>query len=287
MMEFSARVLADSINTSGNRLTTMEWTYPRFVHAEILTHRMLSRNSASSRAIPASKLRLVVTETPVVPLEWLKEQKGMQGGPALEGNDALAADAIWLAARDFMVKCSEDLSALNVHKSLANRLIEPFMWITVLISATEWDNLWDLRCHPDAEQHFRKIAEMARKEYDASEPEELVDGEWHMPFIQTGSHETAKKGNEKLKKIATGRTARVSYLTHEGSRDPAADVELHDRLRDGSGGVGHFSPFEHVAQALSAPQRVANFIGWKQYRYDVDEKNRPLMDPKQLLVIYG
>jgi len=135
----SARVIADSISPTGHRLTTIEVTLHRFVLAELTTHRAFSRNSASSRAIPVSRTMVTLAEHPAIPLRWASEQKGMQGGPDLPDGTAAKAELLWLSARDDAVNTAHRLLDLGVHKSVVNRLLEPFMWTTVIVSATDWD----------------------------------------------------------------------------------------------------------------------------------------------------
>lgn len=274
-MTYSARILADSISPHGHRLTTMEWQYPRFVHSEVMTHRVMSRNAASSRAIPAKVLRASITENPVIPLEWVTEQKlGMVGGEPLHGNDALVADALWLHARDVMIQVSDELSALGVHRSLPNRIVEPFMWITIIISATEWENLFHLRVARDVEQHFYKIATMAENLYRASTPRLITPGDpipWHLPLIRQDDLEewaVATLSVEDLRRISVGRCARVSYLTHDGRRDPRADIDLCDRLEASR----HLSPFEHVATPVPESmcfddRKVEGFLAFAGMRH--------------------
>ncbi|MAT51468.1 MAG: hypothetical protein CMK32_09830 [Porticoccaceae bacterium] len=258
---FSAKVLADSFYED-SRLTTLELTYPRFVHSEVLTHRMLSRNAASSRAIPVSRMLQDVRDNPVIPIHWGKNQKGMQAWQEVDPDGAAMSEALWLAARDEAVSVVEQMQKIGVHKQIANRLLEPWMWITVIASATNWSNFFALRCHPDAEPHIRKIANLAKVAIIKSSPQILEAGQWHLPLI-------GFDGDEKLTTIervpvSTGRCARVSYLTHDGKRDVRADIDLHDRLVQ----AGHWSPFEH--QAMAAPTRSSaggNFGSrWIQYR---------------------
>lgn len=276
-MGIEVKVLADSRAPCGARLTTMSWKYPRSIHAEVLTHGMLARNSASSRAIPTEKLIQSVLDDPFVPEYIGANQKGMQAGEELSGENRIAAEWQWLAARDQAVETARRMLALGVHKQVVNRVIEPWMWITIIVSATEWDNVWGLRCHPAAEPHFQKLAYMARDAMAASMPKYLEPGQWHMPLIDldeddkhaiddhltrggfAGSMDVFFKQREALAcKISVGRCARVSYLTHDGRRDPAEDVGLHDRLVGGN--PLHASPAEHVAQAMDYPD-------WFRKRY--------------------
>lgn len=185
----------------------------------------------------------------------------MQAGGEIDDPDR--AIEIWLNARDAAVEAAEALAKLGVHKSIVNRLTEPWMWITVVMSATEWDNFFRLRCHPDAEIHFQKLAWMIREMLEASTPQQKYRDEIHAPFIQ--DDEWGSFDRDQICKISTARCARVSYMTHDGVRDLAKDLELFDRLCQGSG-FGHWSPHEHVAFASESPVRSGPFIGWRQFR---------------------
>lgn len=260
------RVVADSITEGGSRLVTWIWEYPRMIHAEIMTHRVLSRNLASSRAIPAAKLRARVTETPVVPVNWGRNQKGMQAGDEID--DIETARAWWLRGRDLMATHHAEGEALGLHKQIVNRIIEPWMQAVGLISATDHANLFHLRKHGDAEPHFQVIATLAWELFHNHMPQHIAPGGWHLPFITNVDLQRAAS-LETLLAISTGRCARISYLTHDGRRDPAEDVELHDRLaKTATLGADpmHASPFEHQACAIGRRQRIGNFEGWRQYR---------------------
>lgn len=140
-----ARVLLDSVSPEGVRLTTFEVTLHRFVLAELNTHRVFSRNSASSRAIPFSQQVAKVMEHPAIPVEWRQRQRGMQGGELLNRADTLNARHHWEWARAKAVEAAQSLHDLGVHKSIVNRLLEPFLWHNVIITATEWDGFWEQR----------------------------------------------------------------------------------------------------------------------------------------------
>lgn len=291
-MPITVKVLADSLAPCGKRLTTMEWTYPRSIHSEIMTHRMLSKNSASSRAIPTEKLIQRVLDDPFIPEYIGANQKGMQAGEELSPEKRRAAVDEWLLARNRAVDSARELMQLGVHKQVVNRIIEPWMWITIIVSATEWENVWGLRCHPMAEPHFQKLAYMARDAMAASRPKTLSAGHWHLPLIfnedlsLAADHLAKQKAQSSvtptvaeaklalefsLVKISVGRCARVSYLTHDGKREIEKDIELHDRLVIQT--PLHASPAEHVAQALATPERSGNFIGWRQYRKTLPNEN--------------
>jgi hypothetical protein len=263
-MGFSCKILADSLSPARHRLTTFEITFPRIILAEVNTHRQLSRNSASSRAIPVEKMIRMVLEDPYVPMSWGKNQKGMQAEVDLEPQEQEAATAVWLRARDAAVERAQTLLGIGVHKQLTNRLLEPFMWHTAIVSGTEWDNVWHLRDHKMAHPDFQRIAHMMHEAHDLNVPRPLNDNEWHLPLV-SGYEEAEFSGDpskevealEKWKKISTGRCARISYLTHDGRRDLLDDVRLHDGLL----GNGHMSPLEHPARPMTEEElRVAKRV---------------------------
>jgi hypothetical protein len=266
-MAYSARILQDSLNPVGDRLTTWELSYPRFVHAELMTHRMFSRNSASSRAIPIEKLIQRVIDDPVLPVWWGKNQPGMQAVGELQGLSLRQAKCHWLIARDQAVLRAQTLKRWGVHKQIVNRLLEPWTWIAVIVSATEYENWFHLRAHKDAQPEIRHLAEMMLPLYRETQPQALKAGEWHLPLSGFSGDEGLTL-EEKIK-VSVGRCARVSYLTHLGERDVQADLDLHDRLK----GSGHWSPFEHVARALDSHQRSGNFTGFFQYRKSFTAEN--------------
>ncbi len=265
-MAFSARVLLDSVSPAGIRLTTMEVRYPRFIHSEQMTHRVFSRNAASSRAIPIRKMIDAVRSDPAMPLWWGRNQSGMQARAEIDVPTRALAEAEWKSALEDALAHAERLAAsdINLHKQLVNRILEPFAWITVIITATEWANFFTQRTHEDAQPELKHIADMMLAAYRASTPRPLGLGEWHTPLIQPDEESTLTQ-DERLH-ISVARCARVSYLSHDGARDHAKDIELYERLV-GGGANGHWSPFEHVATPL--PDRSAwsgNFRGWEQYR---------------------
>ncbi len=271
---FSAKVVLDSVcESTGARVTTLECRYPRFIHSEIMTHRVFARNSASSRAIPFLKLMRQVVEDPVIPIRWGAEQKGMAQGQELEDVDQAECRVQWLMARDEAVTSAKNMYDLGLHKSICNRVVEPWMWITVIITATDWQNFFRQRCHPDAEPHMQKLAYLMRDAMEVSEfngPRVIQPDEWHLPYVtgydeaelRVSLREAEKFGQllmspirgaqmiveEALCSISSARAARVSYLTHDGAKDWRKDLELFARLTNGSG-FGHWSPMEHPCRA--------------------------------------
>jgi hypothetical protein len=276
------KIVADSITYDGSRLVTWCWEYQRIIHAEIMTHRALSRNAASSRAIPAKKLRQRVLDAPAMPVHWGQNQAGMQA--STEVADVDAARQWWLEGRNMMAAHHERGEALGLHKQIVNRVIEPWMTIAVVVSMTDHANLFHLRKHKDAEPNFQVIATLAWELFHNHMPTYLPSGEWHLPYITPEDHAEVRTKTDAafivddLKKISTGRCARVSYLTHEGKRDIAEDIALHDKLAN-TASLGadpmHASPFEHPAKAVGGRQRFGNFEGWMQYRKFFKHENGP------------
>jgi len=276
----------------------MEVKMHRFILAELNTHRVFSRNSASSRAIPFGKLYNRIMEDPAYPVHWGEEQKGMQSGQRLGATDELICVEAWKEARDSAAMCASKLNDLGLHKSLVNRIIEPFMWHTAIISATEWDNFFWQRCDEAAQPEMKALADRMFVEYAYSTPTALAYGEWHLPYIKPQDFVDARDMEDSLpmlernqpqpiltilKDVSVARCARVSYLNHDGSRDIQVDYALAQKLKKGM----HWSPFEHVATPAGGSEGYAheragsgtqdwygNFHGWKQYRKFFRNENR-------------
>lgn len=266
-MGYSATVIADSVSSAGHRLTTMEVCFPRMVLAELNTHRTFSRNSASSRAIPIQKQIDRIETDPFVPNYWGANQAGMQAEQELESGAKDSVKQEWLSARDDAVRHVKNMLELGLHKQLANRVLEPFMWHTVIVTATEWSNFFALRANEMAQPEIREVAELMKKAYEASRPKAVKDDEWHLPLIQPEEYDGTFEHTIDARKISAARCARVSYLTHDGKRDLEADIVLYERLTSG----GHMSPLEHVARPLTKDELAdsewrGNFRGWMQLR---------------------
>lgn len=275
---FSAKIILDSVNKhNGIRLVTSELTYPRFIHAEFMTHRMFSRNAASSRAIPVRKMVKMVDENPAIPVYWGKNKKGMSADRELSPHEVNSAQTMWLMAKDEMVACAQNFRKMGLHKQIANRILEPWKYITVICTATQFSNFFALRDHEDAQPEIALLARLWKQALDESAPIEREFNEWHIPYIQEDEEHL---DIDVKTKIGVARCARVSYLTHDGKRDVEADLRLYHRLLTGSG-HGHWSPFEHVARASkqmeirfnfakrkleNSPIWCGNFQGWIQYR---------------------
>ena len=283
-MTTSAKIIADSISDSQIRITTIELNYPRFIHSEVMTHRMFSRNASSSRAIPIEKMIKQVIENHVLPIHWGRNQPGMQSREEIEF-PTLAAE-VWHWASDNAVTRAYELKDLEVHKQIVNRLLEPFQWIKVIVTATEWDNFFNLRLAREAQPEIQELARCMKEAMDESTPKLLNTGYWHLPYILDDEWVAFNVGDlsiETLQKASSARCARISYLNHDNTNtDIEKDIILADKLLE----AGHMSPFEHQATPMDFAKDTyeltwekgvthrdrkdnlwsANFRGWIQYR---------------------
>lgn len=269
-METNARLILDSVNPVGNRLTTFEVTLPKFLVAQFNTHRQLSRNSASSRAIPNAKFINAVVETPHVPI-FRQNQRGMQSGAELSERAQKQAIEIWLNARNYAVEAARELAAFGVSKEDVNRLLEPFMFTTILASATEWDNFLYLRTDSHAQPEIQKAALIMQDLLANSEPQRLKTGEWHLPYVTQAVYDESlsySHRQQRLVEYSVAQCARVSYTTQGDELTFAKAREMYERLSMN----GHWSPFEHVARAMNRRVWSGNFLGWAQHRKDFENE---------------
>jgi hypothetical protein len=291
----STQTIADSISPAGKRLTTMLLRYPRFVHAEFMTHRVFSRNASSSRAIPVEKMIQAVIDDPAMPIYWGMNQKGMQAAHELSIDQQREAMRVWLDGMQKAVNTAQMLNDLGLHKQIVNRVIEPWAHITVVVTATEWNNFLHLRDHPDAQPEIAELARQIKEELDTNQPVLLQPGQWHLPFIDvdveyavvermlqvgriTRDMPKPVEVYNVLIKMSTARCARTSYLTHDKLNPTIdGDLELFNRLV-GSNPL-HASPTEHQARpdiycpedrdlysGWENPELHGNLSGWIQHR---------------------
>lgn len=242
-----ADIVMDSISPKGSRLTTFVVKFPRIILSEFNTHRVFSRNSASSRAIPFEKMLEMVLANPFIPIKFQKDHKGMQGTEYFSGDEHEICVADWLKARDSAVSASTGFK-FKVTKQLRNRLLEPFMWHTAIVTSSDFENFFALRGHQDAEIHIADLAYKMLEAYNNSTPKLLDVGEWHIPFGEKMDEDRIKSiilsldpapesyshlRSEIKKKIAVARCARISYSNFEGKDDYKSDIALFDRLVGG------------------------------------------------------
>ena len=288
------KILKDSISESGHRITTYQLKYPRIIHSEFMTHRVFSRNASSSRAIPVHRLVATVKEDFFLP-KFRYNKPGMQPGLPLSDADQLVAEGLWKDAADACMKAAMilgDDEGLNVHKQWANRMLEWFTHINVVVTSTAWSNFFALRRDidengfPVAQDEMFQLAQMMQRAMQESEPMLLKAGEWHLPYVNTHDKTQDEIWNMGWEsphmlfdaiRVSVARCARVSYYTHEGKKPTLQkEFELYNRL------VGstpmHASAAEHQATPHyiditssdvnldRAIQLQGNFKGWKQYR---------------------
>ena len=283
----TAKVIADSISELGYRITTLELEYPRFIHAEFMTHRQFSRNAASSRAIPIDKMIEQVIYNTAMPVQWGLNQSGMQAKDEQANTDA--CKEAWCNARDSAIHHAYQLKNLGLHKQIVNRVLEPFQMMKTLVTATSFDNFFNLRCHKDAQPEIKMLADLMYQAMQESTPEVLHAGEWHTPYVYHRRY-----GQDALMYYVLGRDGEVQYLTEDEalkiSCSCAAQVSyrkndtsiqkalsIYDKLVNSE--PVHASAFEHCATPLSRETQdgvthirvdgipcSGNFERWVQYR---------------------
>jgi thymidylate synthase ThyX len=281
-----ARVIADSISSWGKRLTTFEIEYPRFIHAEFMTHRLFSRNCASSRAIPSKKVFDLVAQSPAIPIHWGKNQSGMQAYQ--EHNQAVVykdktytANEFWMKAKDSSIAYASALANASYHKQITNRLVEPFQMIKAVVTATEYDNFYWLRNHHASQPEIKELAECMLLASNESQPtlrirsDILINNnnnhdshdnknnndnknsnnknigfknEYHLPYVSNEEREQYLL--EDIIKLSVARCAAVSYRNEDYQLDKSK--QIYDRL------IGedrkHSSALEHIARIMNNPQ---------------------------------
>lgn len=321
----SATIIADSVSPQGKRITTYELEYPRFVHAEFMTHRLFSRNAASSRAIPVPKMIEHIKVNTAMPIHWGANQRGMQAEaecvepislevlqefdePSDSGLFQLIDEDVdhkeaWRRAMGDAVYTAEAFNEAGYHKQIVNRLLEPFQFIKVVCTATEYDNFFWLRNHKDAQPEIKELAHCMWEARQQSIPAILESGGWHVPYyngnygdgvwkssgyMRTSDDEItdSKRGGcslDEALKISASCCAQVSYRLTDQSVDKA--LKIYDMLVNSK--PVHASPFEHQATPMSEDTDIdqsgvtgynkrlgyysGNFFGWVQHRQLIPE----------------
>lgn len=271
-----AKVIEDSVSATGKRITTLQIKFHRFILPEFNTHRVFSRNFSSSRAIPTVKLIEQVRTNPALPVHWGLNQPGMQASAELAGANLDNAIICWNMAAELAADQAEIMAAVGAHKQVVNRLLEPFLWATGIVTSTEWDNWDSLRRHEDAQPEIHELAVKIHEARENSTPTLLNYGEWHLPYVSIEERNDkffqSREHLQILQKISAARCCRVSYLKHDGTvPNIREDLTLFDRL---AGSVPlHASPLEHQAtpdiihaSGVGHSYLYGNFDGWCQYR---------------------
>ncbi len=299
-MTIEATVIADSVSEEGKRITTFLLRYPRFFHAELMTHRLFSRNASSSRAIPVKRILSDIRRDPATFSYWGANQKGMQASKELTGFRLKAVKGVWYAGMWFMTSSAAIAAKLGAHKQTVNRLTEPWAHINVVVTSTNYSNWFALRDHKDALPEIAILARKMRKGYNLSTPRLLKRNQWHLPFVEIDECfqrdvpqaviDAVGLGNAQLCAsiaVSVARCARTSYMTYDGSTSRLEeDFALFEKLVAGE--PLHASPCEHQAtpdfmkiimvreaymlgravkmKVWKQPELHGNFDGFIQYR---------------------
>lgn len=250
-----ATIIADSVSAHTNqRITTFELEYPRFIHSELMTHRQFSRNASSSRAIPIDKMIEQVQTNPAMPIHWGANQSGMQAEKELAPIEQYLCQEEWERACKSAVEHARKLQSLGLHKQIVNRVLEPFQMIKTLVTATNFDNFFNLRCHKDAQPEIKQLADLMYQAMQESKPEVLQAGEWHTPYVQ---HERIRgdliyiidgkiASTDEAIKVSCSCSAQVSYRKNNTSIEKA--LTIYDKLINSE--PVHASAFEHCATPI-------------------------------------
>ena len=253
----NAQIIADSCYAN-SRITTFELEYPRFIHAEFMTHRQFSRNAASSRAIPIDRMHQQVKTNMAMPIHWGRNQAGMAAKEEVDEDQRKSAIMNWQVACDMAVHNSRMLALDNIHKQIANRVTEPFQMMKVIVTATEWNNWYWLRNHDDAQPEIHELASIMLQAHEYSQPDELLPGQWHLPYVKAiidpyskaqyfvDSNDTYLT-TDQAKAISASCCAQVSYRNSDDSIEKAEMI--FDKLINSD--PAHLSPVEHQATPMS------------------------------------
>lgn len=276
-MTISAKVICHSRWEGSPDLFTLQLEYPRFIHSEFMTHRMFSRNASSSRAVPVITALKRIVKDPAMPIFWGKNKPGMQASEEVGSFKKKLSKGLWKASMYTSVAYAYLLHKAGGHKQHVNRITEPFQHISVVVTATHWDNFFDLRLHPAAQPEIKELARVIQEAMKESRPHGY--GGVHLPYITEEemdkmfdpqlTDEAKEDMLDKLYTVSAARCARVSYLNHDGRvSDQQKDLSLAGRLAK----ERHMSPFEHQAYA-SPDEWNDNLLGWKSQRNHMETEH--------------
>lgn len=265
---FDVRVIAASISPWGDKIATIVARYPRFIHSEVMTHKDLSRNASSSRAIPFKKLLKLTRQNMAAPIHWGKNQPGMSASDELENFSRFMAIFMWHMTGHIVLTLAWLMSFTGVHKQVINRMIEPWTYINVQLTATNWKRMLGLRLPNDAQPEFRELARAIQDALQSAYYMPLKEGEWHVPWITheewADMYNGPHRSWDRLKQLSAARSARLSYTPIGDTRkNPEKDQVLANNLLQ----KFHLSPFEH--QATPRQGKHANLEGWSNYRTEL------------------
>jgi hypothetical protein len=259
--DVSVKVILASQNPKGQKIATIVARYQRFFHSEVLTHKDLTRNASSSRAIPFKKMLSLTRKHMAAPIHWGKNQPGMQAEVELSGFARFMAVFLWHFTGHIVLTLAWLMNFTGVHKQIINRMIEPWTYINVQITATNWERMLKLRLHPAAQPEFRALAVLIQEALRKAEYQQIPWGGWHLPWLNRG--DLAYRLAE-LKKLSAARSARLSYTPiGEPKINRSKDFNLADDLLSQL----HLSPFEHQAEAKDG--NFANLQGWCNFRTEL------------------
>lgn len=255
-LEIKATIIAHSTSSvNGKEIVTFELEYPRFIHSEVMTHRLFSRNAASSRAIPVAKMIEQVRTSPAVPCHWGKNQPGMQAKEELDDWNKGLVQGYWEGASYHAARLAEDMNSAGAHKQIVNRILEPFQMMKTVLTATEFDNFFWLRKHEDAQPEIKLLAEKMWEALQESDPVELEHGDWHTPYFGAGCWlKDCGIPLEDALAVSSSCCAQVSYRKLDDSLEKAKDI--FGKLIESK--PCHASPTEHQA----TPMKV---VTWPEY----------------------
>lgn len=296
-MTVTAEVVADSCakGKPWQRIATIKVHFPRYILAEVNTHRVFSRSYSSSRAIPTKRMVAMIRKDPAMPESWGQNKAGMQAGMELDGWRLAAVKTLWLGGMWLMTTLALLAARVGVHKQVVNRMIEPWAHATGVITSTEWANFFALRRHHDADPTFKRLAYAIYQALLTSVPRELNEGEWHLPFVTredekaaffatVGGSDERGKLRDRLLVVSTARCARASYGLFDGAERSSYedDLKLVEKLKTSK--PAHASPFEHQAtpKVVAEEEFVHNLRGWRSQRSMMPEESVPGW-PKEMI----
>ncbi len=291
----SCEVIQHSISPQGKEILTVSVKYGLIIHSEFLRHRQLSRGVKSNRAIPAKVIRREVLEDPYTPQWFGKNKSGMVSEEQVRF--PWIAKKLWRTARYPACGFHWLGEKLGVHKEILNRLLNPWQWVRETITATEWDNLYNLRRHKDAQRDIKEVVDAIYECHTKSNPNALSEGEWHVPYVKREwdnqgvlhywDNDGMELSQEQAIKCSAARCARSSYDNHDNtSASYKVDCGLYDMLVTSK--PAHASPVEHQATPMKVDAAAfsitnswteglthvdkscrlwsGNFEGWTQHR---------------------